>query len=727
MAEQIYYSVFTKKGLELLTEAIRNGTKLGITSMAFGDGGGILPTPAENVTKLVKEVYRTQLNSLAPDPNNANWLRAEAVIASAIGGFNIRELGLYAGDVLVAYSNYPATYKPNPSDGTARIMTFRMVLQIDNTSNFDLVIDPDIVLATIQYVKDTVSTAIRTVEDYSQLRNYKANDAETIFVKKDGISGQFTYDKNSVLTPDDGVIIASGYGGNWYRKFEGAVFVKWFDIKNKSDCTAILQKISTLYENLDFTGLSEIYTSDTITIKKQQIWQTRNPILIKNMQTKGSAIKPMLDIKAKTILNAGFEFDHNATAEMNYIANTVYAENPIAGSCILIQADDSSVENITVRNAFDNGISIVQIEEETNIAKPSHPVNVKISKVSTFNCGYGTKTGAGIDNASGIATISSSTDTGSYTGFINDIGAGARGIWSDIVSLYPKRYGTNTTSGYGLYSGSPDSSFINITVIGAGYQSFWLDAAAINCRYTNLFSDAPQEDAFKIKSGNALLAGITCKNTGQKQVGQYDDIVIDSTADVINNLLITNLATTGATSRHGIYCIGDNDVIGSIIGAIINSKEEKIKLNSQNLSVLNIDIENGFLSFNKDYAGLPFDFYGRMRVGAETANKSSKMIPFGDSSNNGTFFIEDYETPSRRLAMGYDPVNDFFVMQAIHAGLSKKGLALNPAGGDVLLNNAWDKGCLRLGEYRLWIDESGNLRLKNGAPTFDKDGKAISS
>lgn len=154
MADQIYYSVFTKKGLELLTEAIQNGTKLGITSMAFGDGGGSLPVPNEAFTQLVNEVHRTQLNSLAPDPNNANWLRAEAIIASAVGGFNIRELGLYAGDVLVAYSNYPATYKPNPSDGTARIMTFRMVLQIDNTSNFDLVIDPDVVLATIQKLED---------------------------------------------------------------------------------------------------------------------------------------------------------------------------------------------------------------------------------------------------------------------------------------------------------------------------------------------------------------------------------------------------------------------------------------------------------------------------------------------------------------------------------------------------------------------------------------------
>lgn len=186
MAEQIYYSVFTKQGLALLTEAIQNGTKLGITSMAFGDGGGSLPVPTENFTALIREVHRTQLNSLAPDPNNANWLRAEAIIASAVGGFNIRELGLYAGDVLVAYSNYPATYKPNPADGTARIMTFRMILQIDNTASFELVINPDVVLATLTAVHEAkeevyknTGGVVETVENLADIEKWHGRTITT--------------------------------------------------------------------------------------------------------------------------------------------------------------------------------------------------------------------------------------------------------------------------------------------------------------------------------------------------------------------------------------------------------------------------------------------------------------------------------------------------------------------------------------------------------------------
>lgn len=224
MADQIYYSVFTKKGLELLTEAIQNGTKLGITSMAFGDGGGSLPVPNEAFTQLVNEVHRTQLNSLAPDPNNANWLRAEAIIASAVGGFNIRELGLYAGDVLVAYSNYPATYKPNPSDGTARIMTFRMILQIDNTSSFDLVIDPDVVLATIQFVNNQFNKAVSTVNSIDELLAISDPfDQQTVFVKSyhNGLNkggGNFKYnsEKSDI---NDGVLVFNG----WERQLRDSV------------------------------------------------------------------------------------------------------------------------------------------------------------------------------------------------------------------------------------------------------------------------------------------------------------------------------------------------------------------------------------------------------------------------------------------------------------------------------------------------------------------------
>ncbi|SSR09195.1 phage tail protein [Acinetobacter baumannii] len=166
MAAQ-YHSIFTEQGLSLLREAIQNGTKLGITQMSFGDGNGLVPEPDATFTHLVNEIYRTDLNRLAPSANNPNWLEADAVIPSAVGGFNIREVGLWAGEILVAYSNYPPTYKPTADQGTAQIKTIRIVLQIDNTANFELKIDASVVMATIQAVEDAKNEAKSSAIEYT--------------------------------------------------------------------------------------------------------------------------------------------------------------------------------------------------------------------------------------------------------------------------------------------------------------------------------------------------------------------------------------------------------------------------------------------------------------------------------------------------------------------------------------------------------------------------------
>lgn len=183
----LYHSLFTEKGLELLRESIQNGTKLGITHMSFGDGNGSLPTPDAKFTQMVNEVYRTALNRLAPSKENPNWLEADGVIPSAVGGFNIREVGLWAGNDMVAYANYPPTYKPSGDQGTAQIKTIRIVLQIDNTANFELKIDASVVMATIQAVEDAkielYANNTGQVETIADLLKLNPFEGRTVYVK----------------------------------------------------------------------------------------------------------------------------------------------------------------------------------------------------------------------------------------------------------------------------------------------------------------------------------------------------------------------------------------------------------------------------------------------------------------------------------------------------------------------------------------------------------------
>ncbi|ENU30664.1 hypothetical protein F991_01462 [Acinetobacter sp. CIP-A165] len=153
-----YYTKITTAGLAAITAAMNNSSKVPITYMAFGDGNGYIPEPDENATSLLNEVYRVGVNKVEVHSKNPNWLVCEAIIPSAVGGFNIREVALYdsTGNTMLAIASYPPTYKPTVEEGAAKIQTIRIVIQVDNSGSFELIVDPDVVLATAQYVQDEV-------------------------------------------------------------------------------------------------------------------------------------------------------------------------------------------------------------------------------------------------------------------------------------------------------------------------------------------------------------------------------------------------------------------------------------------------------------------------------------------------------------------------------------------------------------------------------------------
>ncbi|RAH29120.1 phage tail protein, partial [Pantoea agglomerans] len=156
---QKYYAIVTNLGAAKIANAAALGTKLNITQMAVGDGGGTLPTPNASQIKLVNEVRRAAINSLSIDAANASQVIAEQVIPETEGGFWIREMGLFDADgTLIAVCNTPETYKPALQEGSGRTQTVRMILIINSTDAITLKIDPSVVLATRKYVDDSILT-----------------------------------------------------------------------------------------------------------------------------------------------------------------------------------------------------------------------------------------------------------------------------------------------------------------------------------------------------------------------------------------------------------------------------------------------------------------------------------------------------------------------------------------------------------------------------------------
>lgn len=158
-----FKSVVTKLGQASIAAAIQSGKDINITEMAVGDGGGKAVQPVATQTQLVKEVYRTKLNSLKLDAKNANWVVAEAIISASVGGFWMREMGLYTDDgVLIAVCNMADTYKPTLAEGSGRTQTLRMVITVTDTSAVSLTIDDSLVMATEEFVSDKIAEHEKT-------------------------------------------------------------------------------------------------------------------------------------------------------------------------------------------------------------------------------------------------------------------------------------------------------------------------------------------------------------------------------------------------------------------------------------------------------------------------------------------------------------------------------------------------------------------------------------
>jgi phage-related tail fiber protein len=152
-----FFAILTNQGAAKLANATALGTRVDLTHIAVGDGGGVLPTPDPAQTALKGEKRRAAINLLTIDPGNDNQIIAEQIIPENEGGWWIREIGLFSADgTLIAVANCPETYKPQLQEGSGRTQTIRMVLIVSSTEAVTLKIDPAVVLATRQYVDEQI-------------------------------------------------------------------------------------------------------------------------------------------------------------------------------------------------------------------------------------------------------------------------------------------------------------------------------------------------------------------------------------------------------------------------------------------------------------------------------------------------------------------------------------------------------------------------------------------
>lgn len=155
-----YTTIHTSHGLSVLAAAATSGIPINLTHFAVGDGSGAEVTPSVSQTALVNERWRTTVNTLIQDPTTPTKYYIEAVIPATIGGWVIREFGIFDDDgLLVAVGSFPATYKPVPLDGAVNDLVIRVEVIVSNAGVISIVLDPAVAIATRSWVLATINGA----------------------------------------------------------------------------------------------------------------------------------------------------------------------------------------------------------------------------------------------------------------------------------------------------------------------------------------------------------------------------------------------------------------------------------------------------------------------------------------------------------------------------------------------------------------------------------------
>ncbi|WP_208606147.1 phage tail protein, partial [Rodentibacter trehalosifermentans] len=159
MASQ-YFAILTDYGTTAFANALSSKQPLQLTTFAVGDGNGQTITPTADRTALAREKHRAAVSAVSLDPRNNKQVIVELTIPENIGGFYIREMGVFDNqNKLIAYANCPESFKPTESSGSGKVQVLRMILKVSSSSAVTLRVDHSVIFVTRQQLTPKTITA----------------------------------------------------------------------------------------------------------------------------------------------------------------------------------------------------------------------------------------------------------------------------------------------------------------------------------------------------------------------------------------------------------------------------------------------------------------------------------------------------------------------------------------------------------------------------------------
>lgn len=155
-----YKTIYTTIGLALVSQAVSQQRTIELTHFAVGDGGGNAMIPNESMIQLIREKYRATINRIYQDPENENKYTAEMIIPVTVEGFVVREIALFdRNGNMVLVGNTPEVHKPTLAEGVTQDSVYRIPFVISNPEVLELNFDPNVIIATHQWILNTLTPA----------------------------------------------------------------------------------------------------------------------------------------------------------------------------------------------------------------------------------------------------------------------------------------------------------------------------------------------------------------------------------------------------------------------------------------------------------------------------------------------------------------------------------------------------------------------------------------
>ncbi|WP_225933035.1 MULTISPECIES: phage tail protein [unclassified Pseudomonas] len=216
-----FYTLLTNAGIAYETACKAAGVPIKLAQISVGDGNGSVYNPDATAKALKREVWRGPLNALFQDEKNPSWLLAEVTIPPEVGGWYVREAGLWTDTgVLYAIVKYPESFKPVlATSGSGKEFYIRSIFETSNASLVTLLIDDTVVKATRAWVIGYVADELAKLDAKQSARvattaNIALSSAQII----DGVAvvaGDRVLVKNQTTPKDNGLYVVTNTA--WVR------------------------------------------------------------------------------------------------------------------------------------------------------------------------------------------------------------------------------------------------------------------------------------------------------------------------------------------------------------------------------------------------------------------------------------------------------------------------------------------------------------------------------